>query len=467
MKKVFTFILAIVITACCLSMAGCGEKDAGSDSGTSSGTESSQSVKANLGGKTVTVATWRDFKNANDNIGAERVKYFEKLEKDLDCKLDFQITDKETITQQLITTAMSGTKFCDIAIGVMWNTASVLTNRAFADLNKIDTVHLDRDYYDQNMNTILDINGIQRAASCGLTCTPVSETAAVVFNKRILKECGLENPYDLYKNNKWTLSKMREMAKTATKDLDGVAGMGINDQYGITTLDTVAFAKNILTASDAYLIAKEKGGSFVYNMGDDKIINNLKFAQDWIGRDNSIFINSSQDAQHAQFSNGKALFYTFQLSYLSKFTEMKDDYGIVPFPRGDEVDKYIGQMNWNTSLMGIPVTVGKDEINDIGSVFEALASYSASDNETMKNTLAGRFARDEESIEMMQVISETGRHTADLVLATPRMEAIEAATTAVFSGVNDATRDIAQLIASTRNSGKSAIALANAALAME
>lgn len=258
MKKFITFILAMLLVLSTITMSGCSDKpDVSSKQEVSSpdiGGDKLDLSSADLGGKTITIATWIDFNNSNDTsaVSAARRNYFAQIEKDLNCKLDWKIYDKETLTSQLITTALANDKFCDIAIPVMWNTASILTNKAFVDLNSIKSIKLTADYYDQNKNDLLDIGGVQRAASCGLLCTPVSETAAVVFNKRIISECKLEDPYKLHADGKWTVSKLREMAKKATVDLDGVSGMSLNDQYGITTLDPIALVQDVLAANDAY-----------------------------------------------------------------------------------------------------------------------------------------------------------------------------------------------------------------------
>lgn len=473
MKKIITFILAMLMMLSTVSMSGCSDKSDPSsknDNSNSNTTESKVDLSnADLGGKTITIASWRDFNNKEDtsSVATERRKYFEQIEKELNCKIEWKVIDKETLTSQLITTALANDKFCDIAITVMWNTASILTNKAFTDLNSVSSINLNSDYYDQNANVLLDINGVQRATSCQLLCTPVSETAAVVFNKRILSECGLENPYTLYENNKWIVSKLREMAKKATKDLDGVSGMTINDQYGITTLDTGALAKDILAANNAYTITKTKGDNFTYNLQDEKVVNTLKYIQDWFCNDDSIFINSNQDTQHEQFSSGKSLFYIFQLSYLSKFKDMKDEYGIVPFPRGDEAENYNGLMNWNTSLMGIPSTVNAEELEDVGYVFEALAYYSRNDNENMTSELIGRYLRDDESVEMLNFISSNAVHSPDLIIATPRMDNIRTPLGQVTSGINDITVDIPKAIASNKNALRSALNQVSATLAME
>ena len=377
----------------------------------------------------------------------------------------WKVTGQEDLTTNLTTTALSGDKICDIAIPIFWNTASLLTNRVVADLRAIPTIDLTADYWEADANRLLSVKGVQRAAACGLTCTPATETAAVVFNKRIISEMNLDNPYTLYNNNQWTVPKLREMAKAATKDLDGVAGMTKNDQFGITTLDKNALQSNVLAAQGMQIITKEADGVFNYNMTDPNLVGMLKTIQDWFCNDGSIYDNSDQTAQHAQFRDGKALFYIFQLSYLPEFANMKDDYGVVPFPKGEGMSNYIGEMNWNTNLMVIPTTVKGDDLNNIGAVVQALAYYSRNDNQVKMNETVGRYLRDSESAGMLKAISDSAIHSPHLLVASPRFPEIEQTTTHILGGTSDITYDFAQNINQTKNSGRSEINKFNASMA--
>ena len=471
MKKIISITLALCLTVSVALLSGCDNKKTSSGGNTSSGGSASTAERSirNLNGRTVTIATtdnYGDRKTGESETDDKRLEYFKKIENELNCKIEWVSYGNEELTTKLITTALSGDKFCDIAIPIFWNTAANFTNKVLVDLNTVDTLNMKADYWHQPTNELLSVNGVLRASACGLTCLPVNETAAVVFNKRIIKEMNLENPYELYKNGKWTVEKLREMAKKATKDLDGVSGMTKNDQWGITTLDRTALTQDIYTAYGFRTITKNGTGVYQYNMNNSDFITHLKWIQDWYCNDASIFVNDDQDAQHAQFSNGKALFYIFQLNYLSKFKNMTDDYGVVPFPMGSDKDNYAGLMNWNTRLMGIPVTVKGEELLDAGSVMQALAYYSKDDNNNKKQEIVGRYLRDSESIEMLDKISETGIHVPELFIATARFQSIQQNTTWIaFAGVSDPTYDFAQKIAETKNTANSLIAEFSASIA--
>ena len=60
----------------------------------------------------------------------------------------------------------------------------------------------------------------------------------IYFNKDIVTECGLENPYELVYNKEWTVDKFISMAEGATADLDGNGKITNNDRRGVSYDET-------------------------------------------------------------------------------------------------------------------------------------------------------------------------------------------------------------------------------------
>jgi ABC-type glycerol-3-phosphate transport system substrate-binding protein len=52
---------------------------------------------------------------------------------------------------------------------------------------------------------------------------------AMIFNKALLRDHGLENPYEIVKKGEWTFEKLIEMSKDIAKDLNGDGTMYIKD----------------------------------------------------------------------------------------------------------------------------------------------------------------------------------------------------------------------------------------------
>ena len=197
-----------------------------------------------------------------------------------------------------------------------------------------------------------------------------------------------------------------------------------------------------------------------------ELCNTLDYIQSWIFDDKSICTVQEQEAQRATFKNGKSLFYVFQVSELNRFTDMKDDFGIVPFPRGDKVSEYRGQIHFSTITCGIPVTVKGDDLYNAGAVLQALAYHSDGLAKKRESELKSRYMRDSESREMFdKYISKCGVLEPDSLAATPRQPEIEAGTTHILGQVcGDSNQSASTLMSRNKMSTMSAILQFNNAI---
>ncbi|MBP5289210.1 MAG: hypothetical protein J6Z79_04985 [Clostridia bacterium] len=101
------------------------------------------------------------------------------------------------------------------------------------DFQGLDTVNLEKSWWDHNAITGLSIgNKAFYVTGAGST---LDERASWImfFNKDVLIKSGIDLPYDLVKEGKWTIDKMYEIMTTTVEDLDGNGIMEIGkDRFG-------------------------------------------------------------------------------------------------------------------------------------------------------------------------------------------------------------------------------------------
>ena len=87
--------------------------------------------------------------------------------------------------------------------------------------------------------------------------------------------------------------------------------------------------------------------------------------------------------------------------------DMDDDFGVIPYPKFDENDEYSTAINGAAPLVIIPVSVS--DVNRTGAITEALAAYGHRDviPAFYEKSLKSKYARDEESEEMMDLIKDS------------------------------------------------------------
>lgn len=450
MKRICAFVLAVAML---LVAAGCNKTPAssGGTSGTSSsvsggeGTTSSGPVeeereKHDLEGKEFVIKTWTtelfDYTEGESGAGDATLQTLDSVEDELNCELTFDLVAPEAMIAEANAAIMAGEKYADVYVPILWNFAGFVTGGLAQDLTQIPNLDLSKPYWDEQGNEIGTLKGKQYFAVGSMNGSMLGGTGVVFFNKRILSETGLESPYDLVKNDQWTIQKFRDMAIAATKNLDGNGTMDENDQWGIAALDARhCLTSEILAANDCTFITKNDEGVLQYSMSLPKVTNALKLAQDLLFKDNSV-LQGTEEVADVAFRSGKALFYPFYLWKLNTtIVDMEDDFGVVPFPKGEGQTEYIGTTEWNRSVIAVPSNLDETDLADVGLLLDAWAYYSQFQIPAYHEDVADRYLRDDESAEMLELIENSARAEYCQFVASNANPALYEATYSVMYSV--------------------------------
>lgn len=236
------------------------------------------------------------------------------------------------------------------------------------------------------------------------------------FNKNIVDENGLGDPYELVREGKWTLDQMKTYMETVEMDLDGNGTMDGYDRFGVTCYSgcTGAF---VLAAGETFIERDADGIPMLITPDDrfyavyEKIVSTMfDPANTYVCMDGKTQnIAQYQDGWHGVFSSGHALFYLEPIGSLKKLRDMDAEFGIVPFPKYDEAqENYTTYIARYAAFCGIPVTTS--DMNRTGTILENLCAYSYGDlrEAYVQTTLNFKYIRDQESAEMLNLILDSG-----------------------------------------------------------
>lgn len=233
--------------------------------------------------------------------------------------------------------------------------------------------------------------------------TPIVMT----YNKNLALDYNIENIYDLVTGGTWTVEKMASIMTAAARDLDGDGIIGENDQFGLSVEPTFGLA--LYAAAGLQGVELTETGEYFIRLGEDKSV-------DFIERCNSLFSDrdityvrpTSANEMHAEiFNDGRALFSDFTVQgIISYYRNMEDDYGIIPVPKSDEgAGGYHTTCNtWLPSAAAVPVNCG--DTGSTGLIMETMAYLSQQyiTPAVCDITMEGKITRDDESIEMLNII---------------------------------------------------------------
>lgn len=150
----------------------------------------------------------------------------------------------------------------------------------------------------------------------------------IMFNKTMLEELGIspkEMPDYLYKNGKWTLAAMRDLAKKVTKDTDGD---GKIDRWGVGGYEYDLF----LFANGSTWTTIDSKGKYRLNFDDPRFLEAMTFLEQaykegWFQQDNNVAATGLQRRCLAMYVEGS--WYTENIQ-----KETKDEIVAVPYPLG-------------------------------------------------------------------------------------------------------------------------------------
>ncbi|MCL2816638.1 MAG: extracellular solute-binding protein [Oscillospiraceae bacterium] len=229
------------------------------------------------------------------------------------------------------------------------------------------------------------------------------------FNKKLISDFGLENPYQLVKDGEWTLSKMYEMGKEVAADLNSDGTMDTEDRYGI--IHIVETPISILNSFGERFVDLDSDGapylSLARESAMEKFVHLVEIFSDRDTCFNVHYRTNDPARYEAQmFVNNQALFCLGGIYYGPEMRAMDEEYGILPFPKYDESQKeYYNSTNVRAlPLLTVPITNG--DLENTGLFLEAFAyqGYKNVRPEFYDVLLQRKVARDDESAEMLDFI---------------------------------------------------------------
>ncbi|HOK69203.1 MAG TPA: extracellular solute-binding protein [Bacillota bacterium] len=270
-----------------------------------------------------------------------------------------------------------------IADGVVYLAQWGLSN-LLKDLNKIPNLDLTKSWWDQTAIKDLSMANYLFCITGDIIVSDKNATWACFFNKDMLYNNGLEDPYQLVRDGKWTVDKLHEMAKAINPNGAQLSDWQ-NDTYGFLTQTYDAIAS--MCSYNQRMIIKDENDYPLLNIDNEdtykkfeKIFNLMTDKSCSIVTE--VAIKNSQDLYRDMeniFLSGRALFEYNKVAYVQKIQEAntKFEFGILPMPKYDEnQDKYYTTCTvYFSEFIGIPICVKDEDLDAIGYTLQLMGYY--------------------------------------------------------------------------------------------
>ncbi len=276
--------------------------------------------------------------------------------------------------------------------------------------------HIDttQPWYMKNVNDMMSIGGTTVLAYTDECMNAYLQNCCVFFNKQLIANLDLDDPYQMVRDGKWTHDAFYELATAAISDINGDGKYDVGDRFGVNS-EADFFFPSMWVGSNINTIEKDNSDIPIYTVpGNEALTDIIDVTVDHLKVDgfyidsNNAFPGGAGDAARDQgcqyFAEGNTMFRVGIVGNVLVLRNMEADFGILPLPKYSEAEEnYYGRMidGW---LHVPPVSVQNTE--RLGVIMEALGAESK--NYVIPTffdiALTDKLTRDTDSEEMLNII---------------------------------------------------------------
>lgn len=285
------------------------------------------------------------------------------------------------------------------------------------DFNSLPYVDLAKPWWDARAVDELSVGNKLFYCVSDISYTAIDTIWIMMFNKSLIKDNGLEDPYEIVKRGDWTFDKLEEMIKGISRDVDGDGAIGVDDVAGFVT-PSDRYVRAMVLASGNSFSVKTQDDYFTFKEPDTTFADVYDKSMTLMHRNPDVLdINDIKDQGTSyqtnkyflakkMFEENRVLFFSEVMQNIVRLRQMNTDFGIIPLPKYNKEQTFTPHYVFvdTTSVITVPSNCSDPERT--GIIIEALANEShytllpAYYDVALKN----KYARDDASAEMMDII---------------------------------------------------------------
>lgn len=345
----------------------------------------------------------------NDAIYNRNRKVSERLNLDLDWVMfTHSWDDRSDFTTKFRSGVLAGDGSYDLAAGLGYFMPSFVSDGILSDMSTLPYIDPEKLWWSDKFMDASSIDGkyyfVTGDASLGL----IKNMFCVYENLDLAEKLGVENLYDVVRDGKWTLDKMREVASLYYVDLDGDTKAGQADQFGLLLNSRNHFTGFIESLGvDIVDISGDDPKLVFGNAHNTDVVSKLS---DMIFGTDGIYFDTKGESEtmyESIFRNGNVLLATGWFMHTDAFRDVNFGYGVLPYPKWDESQKdYATTVLTTYSVLTIPTDCADKE--RAAAVCEALAyeSWKSVTPAYFETALKVKYVADNDSAQMFDIIRD-------------------------------------------------------------
>lgn len=305
---------------------------------------------------------------------------------------------------------LSGDDAFDIGIIHDITAATLSLENLFINLYDVEHFDFTKPWWPKYTVESMTLNNKMYLISNYMTYYGFWSTRTIFFNQDLVESYNLESPYDLVRNNEWTLDKAISITKDIYEDLDGNGISDYNDLFGFASTVPYCYLENF--GIEAYSKSVD-GTTLELLLNNEKTITLLDKMSSWlVGGEVGTYYSSTHtgryepDSSNTMFANGNVVFTYGAIGHLlTGLTDTYTNYGIIPNPKYDNT-----QANYIAACVEIPgfIPTTTIDLERTSIIVEAMSAegYKKVIPAYYEIALKNRYSYDTDSADMLDIMFE-------------------------------------------------------------
>lgn len=321
------------------------------------------------------------------------------------------MNDYTTVSNAVKSMVIAGDSTYDIVVNQLAQTSADVRTGYYYNLAEIPYIDLDMPWYPSDAKESAVLNDKLYLIVSDMCISYIGQTWSMCFNKDLTTDMGIENLYDLAREGEWTVDKLRELTADVYIDVNGDGARDEADTYGFTMggsgINGCMGAAFLYGAGLRYLeIHEDLTFDHLLNSEAAQTVAEKFYA---LNQQEGSFAYTLERYTLMAMMNRAAVFAPSQLGHYYIYArDFEGTFGVLPMPKCDAAqERYATICDAGCNCISVAKTIRDPELT--GALIESMSAYATGSvlPAYVDVSLQTKIARDEESVEMMQIVLDS------------------------------------------------------------
>lgn len=317
---------------------------------------------------------------------------------------------KDIYLDKIRSSVMSADGAYDVASGQYATLPGLVAEGIFMNMQKLNYLDFSKPYWVQQLIEETSIDGKLYLATGDLTKCTVNTVWCILCNDDMRANLGLEDPFAVVHEGRWTKDAMNTMITGVYGDTDGDGTKSVGDTFGLI-IDNANCTYPFLNAFELQYTTMDEKGYPELTFYNEKTVSAWEWMMDWCFNNQDAIFGGEGGGYYkvgSMFVEGRALFNVGSFGSVKTLVEdMEDAFTILPMPKWDE--QQAGYYTWlgeSNTLFGVLTSTANQDATAAAMEMMAAESYRLVSPAIYEINMKTRYSADNEMAQMFDLIRE-------------------------------------------------------------